>query len=113
MWHSYHLSCSHLRPSPPLPPPRFYLAGATHELIVAALDPAERRWLDAPVRGMLPLEFAAQFIAQTDDWAIARCERSVRLIVEGRLSPDGTARLQWVRDWGDNMMRRDFSATSH
>ena len=97
MWHSYHITCIHLRPIPGFGPAKIYLAGATHEIHVLAIDPA---WsLDVtewpPV--LYPLNFAGQFKAVDDDAAAARIFLTVVEIADGKLNPDTDAIQQWVK----------------
>lgn len=109
-WHSYSLLCIHLRPLAGKPPAVVHFPDATHELWLFAIDPNKDRnkllktgevighWLQ-------PINFAAQFIEITDEEAEKRIEASVRQIVAGTLSPDTDFRTDWVRLWGDNMVR--------
>lgn len=106
-WHSYLISCVTLAALPGYPAPRVYLPGATHEFIIAALDPEYPVILPGPFREMMPLNFAAQFIAESDADAAERVQkRAVELIVGGRLSPDTDFLREWARLWGDNMVRQ-------
>lgn len=118
VWHSYAVCLIHLRPLPDMPPPRFYLPGATHEIWVAALDPwAVRQPMILRTQMMaylLPLNFAAQFIASDDAVAMARVEGVVRAICFGTLSPDSDAIDVWCELFGDNMRCRPlFTPTTH
>lgn len=113
VWHSYHLCVFHLRPTPKMTDPIIYLPGATHEILLAALDP---EWMptgmtDNPVPHMLvPHNFAAQVIEPSDEAAAARLRRSVEEILTGALSPDTDFFQEWVKRWGDNMVRGRASA---
>lgn len=118
IWHSYAIVLVHLRPLPDLRPTKFYLANATHELWVMALDPDADR--AAIIEGELsgrwwlqPKNFAAQFIEATDDLALARIRAAVQRICDGRLSPDSDLIHQWVALFGDNMLRDRTVATRH
>lgn len=108
LWHSYLLSVIHLRPMPDNRPTKLYLEGATHDLWLAALDPDHPRQAmieTGAVRQLRPLNFAAQFIAASDAAAMERAEHAVRLICDGRLSPDTDFTSAWVALFGDNMLR--------
>jgi hypothetical protein len=107
LWHSYRISLIHLRPVPGLPAAHITLHGATHEMMVFALDP------DAPREGILtggpcpilrPTNFAAQMIEDSDDAGAQRVERAVQMICQGKLSPDTDYIRQWVSLFGDSLM---------
>lgn len=110
LWHSYGVVLLHLRPLPKGAEPIIHLPGATHELIVFALDPdAKREELISEAFGnsfLHPANFAAQFIEMTDDGAIAQVEDSIRRICAGSLNPDTDALRQWVALWGDSMIKK-------
>lgn len=110
-WHSYAITLVHLRPHPKFNgQTKFYLAGATHEFWLYAMDPAAKR-ADA-IGGeesssrhwLTPINFAAQIIAESDDAASARIEDAIRLIVDGKLSPDSDFTSAWAKMFGDNML---------
>ena len=104
IWHSYALHCYHLRDVPSLGHPVIYLPGATHELILFALDPDKPRDLaDFPAH-LHPPNFAAQFVAEDDEAAALLVAAAVDEIVEGKLSPATDFRRQWVERFGDNML---------
>ncbi len=111
VWHSYSVSLIHLRPLPGLSEPTRYLALATHELIVSALDPdGDRDRLLAEgcgphCRWLLPANFAAQMVEVSDELASARVRDAVERICRGTLSPDTDFTAQWVALFGDNMMK--------
>jgi hypothetical protein len=108
-WHSYVMSLIHLRPIPGLEPPIMYVADATHEMVLAALDPDKPRQPAIDGCDLWPLNppnFAAQFTAENDAAAMAHCEQSVRAIVAGQLSPDTDHTHAWIDRFGDGMVRR-------
>ncbi len=111
-WHSYVLSAIHLRPVTGLDPPAIYLPGATHELLLHALDPnvpREPNVMACKLAGLLtPANFAAQFIVQDDRTACQRVRGTVEEILAGKLSPDTDHRSAWVERYGDNMIRKAF-----
>ena len=95
-------------------PVTIYLEGATHELVLFALDPRGNRekLINSSILGkdtcqiLHPANFGAQFISDNDATARGRIEDTVKLIVEGKLSPDTDFTSQWVALWGDNMLKR-------
>lgn len=103
-WHSYIINLIHLRPVAGLSAPQIYLAGATHEIFVNALDPAKDRrpTVDcvAPPYCLTPCNFAGQFIEPNDQSAIERAEEAVRDICRGTLSPDTDFVSQWIARFG-------------
>lgn len=120
MWDSYTLTLCHLRPMANGQETRFYLAGATHELWLDAVDYESD--LDAllirherpgnPEKGpawrwLTPKNFAAQFIAADDAEAEARVDSAARAIADGMLNPDTDARSSWERLFGRNMIKGD------
>ncbi|HJQ59413.1 MAG TPA: hypothetical protein VJ890_21075 [Vineibacter sp.] len=111
VWHSYALTLIHLRPIDGLRT-KFYLAGATHELWLYAMDPDAPR--DDIVNGRLdslsrfwlePKNFAAQFIETDDAAALQRVRAAVMKICEGKLSPDTDYIRHWMHLFGDNMIK--------
>lgn len=112
LWHSYALILIHLRDLPNVSPARIHLPDATHELILNALDPDAcfqeiiQGEADAMRWCLSPGNFAAQFIAENDDDAGARIAETVVMVCNGELNPDTDARSQWVRLFGDNMVRQ-------
>lgn len=114
VWHSYFLTTIHLRDLPGKPPAVIYLPNATHELLLYALDP-DAACCEEIIRGeadvgascLQPANFAAQFIAESDDDAGGRIAETVVLVCNGELNPDTDARSSWVSLFGDNMVCRD------
>lgn len=109
-WHSYLIVLLHLRPLADARPTIFHLEGATHELLVMALNPesprepmitgkARTNWLE-------PANFAAQIIEPSDGAARDRIINAVQLIVDGKLSPDTDFIWQWSLLFGNNMVRK-------
>lgn len=106
-WHSYALMLIHLRNVPGLGQPKLYVTGATHEVFLAALNPEKVRDLKRNPDYMMPLNFAAQFIAQDDAAATARINDTVREVVNGELSPDTDHMQSWIRRYGSAMIKGD------
>lgn len=105
MWHSYAMHLIHLRDMPGLGRPKIYLPGATHEIMLFALNPEMARDLQNYPHVLLPINFAAQFIAICDDWAIARINETVFEIVNGGLSPDTDHLQSWIQRFGSAMLK--------
>jgi DNA-binding IclR family transcriptional regulator len=85
------------------------VAGATHEVMVIALD-AEKPREPSISKGraaafLTPLNFVGQFIADNDAAAMERVEADVRDIVEGLLNPDTDSRAAWIARYGSACMR--------
>jgi hypothetical protein len=108
-WHSYRLSLIHLRPVDGLTQPIICLEGATHEIVLYALNPDMRRedalLLTSDGALMEPPNFVAQMIMGSDDAAAGKIGEVVEMICQGRLSPDTDFRSQWITLFGDNMVR--------
>jgi hypothetical protein len=112
-WHSYSLVLVHLRPLPDGRDTFFYLPCASHEMWLWAIDAGEdRRPLIATgvVQGhwLQPQNFAAQFTEESDAAALARIERAVQEICDGVLSPDTDFKRDWVKRFGDNMIKLEY-----
>jgi hypothetical protein len=108
LWHSYILELQHLRPLEGFSPPKIYLDGATHEMTLAALDPA---WkiiqMKNPQPHMLhPLNFAAQIIEISDADAQTRIRGCILEILEQKLSPDTDFMRLWVQRFNDSMVKK-------
>jgi hypothetical protein len=101
-WHSYAIVLAHLRPLEGVVPPTIYLADATHEIDIFALDPDKPR--QSLMEGtvpfgtacMQPANFGAQFIA-TDEDAAKKVRGNVEQILAGQLSPDS----DYANVWGE------------
>jgi hypothetical protein len=112
LWHSYLYTLVHLREiegDGPEMKPIIHLAGATHKILLYALNPhASRNEIVTAGKAeqmlLEPCNFAAQFVG-TDSAALERFHEDIGLILDGRLSPDTDFRPQWVARWGDNMVR--------
>lgn len=112
LWHSYAISLAHMRHVEGLQDNHVYLEGATHEIYVFALDPNAD--LEKIISGeefsgpalLHPMNFAAQFIANDDEEAQARVYKSIKEIIDGKLSPDTDFISMWVQRYGDNMLRK-------
>lgn len=96
MWHSYMLAVVHLRPVDGFPAAVVHLPGATHEVMLYALDPSHTPRLDRNPRLLHPANFHGQWIAESDEGAIAKVDSCVDLIIAGQLSPDTDFRRDWI-----------------
>lgn len=108
-WHSYRISLIHLRPMPDNRETKMYQEDATHEIWVEALDPdaPRQKGIDGGgFRVLTPMNFASQFKEPGgDSQAAARVAFCIRMITQGRLSPDSDFRTSWVTRFGSNMMK--------
>ena len=108
MWPNYWIALIHLRPLEDNRQTKIYLTGATHEFWLYALDPSHQPCLDELPHFLTPMNFAAQFVAETDLAAQQRIQESVTEIIQGRLSPDTDYIKQWYRRFGDNMIKAEY-----
>lgn len=107
MWHSYNLFVLHLRQMPDKRPLIIHLPGATHELGLFALDPEWRLDLTQNPRWLHPGNFAAQFVAGSDESAAQHIMDCVTDIVGGRLNPDTDATQSWIQRFNASMIKGD------
>jgi hypothetical protein len=108
VWWWYRLSLIHLRPRFADDLPLIYLPGATHELVLEALDPTfyPPPVDDIPPRFLIPANFAAQLRCPSDAAAIKTVETQAILpLMQGTLHPDTDFRRLWIDRFGDNMIK--------
>jgi hypothetical protein len=105
IWHSYTIGAVSLRDLPGVPPARIHLAGATHEVMVYALNPDFRRAVNAPAHLLQPSNFHGQWIAESDAGATRFIEETVQLVIDGRLSPDTDFRRNWIARFSASNMK--------
>lgn len=116
IWHSYVLSLIHLRPLGERSDASLitYLKGATHELVLYALDPELKREgalndCRLVARACLsPKNYADQLIAPDDAAAAERIRAAVQDIIDGRLSPDTDHQAAWIARFGGHMMKKEY-----
>lgn len=99
-----------VKPMPHLPPPDIYVEGATHEMVLEALNPdIYPPTVDGiPADSLVPANFAAQFTCSGDTAAIIKIEQQAVLpIVHGVLNPDTDGMREWMSAFGDQMIRKD------
>lgn len=105
MWHSYMVMAVHLRQAEGFPPAVIHLPGATHEVMVYALDPQHTATVDRTPRFLLPANFHGQWIAASDDEAGAKVDACVDEILDGTLSPDTDFRRDWIARFSASNMK--------
>lgn len=99
-WRFHTLNLVHLRELEGQPPVRLAFPGASHELLVLALDPhhdAELTPLDwkTCAHFMMPPDASVQFVAQDDEAALHVAELAARAVAEGVLIPDSDYASHW------------------
>ena len=99
-WSWYTLTGCALRATEGLPPANLHFAAATHEIIVAALDPREP--LPDVTNGkdlawMIPLDQVVQVCLGDDNQARELQRQVVRAVVKGMLVPDQDHRATWKK----------------
>lgn len=118
VWDHWLVSLVHLRPMAGVRPAHVTVAGATHELMIVALNPEFqlppldcRSPLWAP-KYLTPIDVTEQFPCPDDAFAQHFLELSVTAIVNGYISPDEAARALWkesiattLRHYGDGTHR--------
>jgi hypothetical protein len=108
MWHSYFLSAVHLRELPGFPPAVIHLPGATHEVMLFALNPEHTPTLDTFPKVLTPANFFGQWIAESDEAACAKLERCVDEVLAGTLSPDTDCRRMWIERFSDSNIKKEW-----
>lgn len=104
MWSHYTIMCIALRDAPGVPKAYIHLEGATHEIMVFALDPDTKPAIDDVPRTLHPANFIGQFIAVDDKDAEARVRQAVQDVIDGTLNPDTDFRSMWIaRFSGSNL----------
>lgn len=99
LWNYHVVVLVHLRVAPGLPAPVIASPGATHELLVMALDPDHDYTVDpadiSTFQWMNPPDVVEQFAARDDDHAVSIATEAVRKCVNGELVPDSDYRSLW------------------
>ncbi len=105
-WSNYLISVSHLRPVSGLTDPKIYVDGASHEIVLHALNPDVAPSLVRPASTILaPANFAAQWVAGGDIDADGKIEQCVERILDRTLSPDTDAISQWIQLFNGAMLK--------
>lgn len=99
-WSWWFLATVHLRPIPGAKPAHVVLPGATHELLVMALDPAHEppnpaAFREDDVHGLRPIDVTQQYVVRNDADAVDLAELCARACCDGVLSPDQDFRRLW------------------
>ena len=99
-WSRWLLSVIHLRPVPGIRDAVIRLPGATHEIMIASLDPDsydEHATFPPPTgfRMLSPLDVAEQFIVPADQYAVRLLRIGVEACCIGIASPDSDHRHAW------------------
>jgi hypothetical protein len=105
VWHSYMVGCVALRDVPGVPPATIHLPGATHEVMVYALNPEHRRALNGITPFLTPGNFHGQWRAESDAAAACFIEETVQLVIDWRLSPDTDFRRDWIARFSASNMK--------
>jgi hypothetical protein len=100
LWDHYALTMIHLRDIEGVKPPMIRVPGATHEFMIASLNPEQplpsTRWHEGwHANWLTPIDVIEQFKASSDAVADRVLELAVEIIVDGRASPDQDWRPWW------------------
>ena len=95
-WSQWVFGLFHLRDIKDVPPVDIVFEGATHQVIVGAINPKFplKPWSspDEPLHYLTPMDQSCQFAAETDAEALVRLEAAILAICHRNLSPDATFR---------------------
>lgn len=111
IWPYVAVVCVHLRDMPhQTKPPTVHLEGASHEIIVLALNPATYPPLiDGDKLDFLrPSNFVGQFAVASDDEASAIVDVVIARICSGTLNPDTDGNSNWVALFGDHCFKPSY-----
>lgn len=97
-WHRWLLGAVHMRPMPGVPSMFVTSPGATHEIMVAAIDPSHEPDVDSTARPplLIPADVIVQLALDSDEHCARLVDRCAKLVVEGVLLPDQDFRAMWV-----------------
>lgn len=115
LWSQFALSCVRLVEAPGWPPPILLFPGATHELLVVALNPddgpfdratlTERARLGVPMPYLLPVNIVEQFTA-TDEEMRKPCWSAASGVALGALPPETADAPEQIREhWLGHLVR--------
>lgn len=103
-WAHYAIMCVALRDVPGVPKAKINLEGATHEIMVFALNPDHKPAVDDLPHALQPGNFVGQFIEADDSAAAARVQQAVQDVIDGTLNPDTDFLRLWVERFsGSNL----------
>lgn len=106
-WHSYMIACVNLRDIPGVPPAKINMPGATHEILVYALDPNTPMFVDESPALLHPANFHGQFIEPSDEAAAERMKQTVQDVIDGKLNPDTDYGQLWIRRFSASNIKGD------
>lgn len=107
VWHSYLIACISLRELAGAPKPVIHMPGATHEVLVYALDPEQPIDLTDFPRILTPANFHGQFIEPDDAAAEARIKQTVQDVIDGVLNPDTDFMRHWIHRFSASNIKGD------
>lgn len=106
VWHSYFIAMIHLRDVPgQSKPPTINRPNATHEIMVAALDPNTPR--TPAISGherpkyLTPFNFIGQLVCANDAEAKDILQKTVSDVTDARLNPDTDYIKFWAKRFGE------------
>jgi len=106
LWKYYSVNCVSLKNIPGLSPAIIRMPGATHEIMVYALNPNYVPTIDDFIHILHPCNFAGQWYAASDEIAAQKVEETVKEIINGGLSPDTDFIRDWVKRFGDHCLKK-------
>ena len=111
LWHSYMFSLVDLT-TRTARPPKLFLDGATHEVLVFALDPSHPE-TSFPAHTLSPANHGYQFKADSNAAAEARIRGGIVRVVAQQFSPDTDYRREWDREFKDGRSLHLGSLATH
>ena len=101
VWSYWMLGVIHLRPIDGVRPPVILRDGASHELMIVALDPTYAPpdpvgW-GGPIHYLTPVDVVEQFRVRDDAQARRLANSAVRALMSGTVSPDQDWRTWWQK----------------
>lgn len=111
-WDNYMLIVFDLTTKRPDEEVRLFKSDVTHEVHVVSLDPKQEDFKKFPPKPLVPLNYAYQFKADSNDAAAERVLKLVTDIAGGLLSPDTDYRQVWDSMFVDGAACRDDDPVS-
>lgn len=108
MWSRYAILSVALREAPGVPQAKVNLDGATHEVMVYALNPDKAPAVDDLPSILHPANFTGQFVAPDDLAAAARVQQAVQDVIDGALNPDS----DYLHVWAARFSNSNLLATA-
>ena len=97
-WSWWVLAAISLEDRPGIPPAKISFEGATHEVLIHALDPETDHGLDLTrVTPLQPVDLVHQVRLPGDELAVELLELCARRCMRGDISPDSDFRLRWKK----------------